>query len=562
MFSDKKYVGVALESDAFKVVEVEAAGDGIRLLRLDYHSLVEPIGSAKDVFDDSRYGGNAQPDDDEVFGFEDVDPDGSTQEQKEVDFKELEAQAQDPDIFSLSEMDGDEKAQNNIVLLYNILSEIGRDYIQLATNIPAGNTIFQTLNDTHYNNVKEQQIVEVIEDKLQAIYGVQKSSDNYAYEIREDGSMILASIDDSAATVELINETKEFYRGRLRIEEVYPDEVALVGLFRANYNPDPADITAIIQFAQTSCRIVFLQGDEIFLVTALINSGTASSSVLNVVFSKLLLQLDSGEVPELDQIILANNSLGKEAVDFFRQNFSDIEVEEFRYKKEFLDSDKFDESALGPFTTAIALGAAALRKDSGYPELSMLPERIKEEQKIFKLQWHGMVLLVLIFLTLPITNYFYQQNEETIEALSTDLEQTESRIVQLQPIVQQTNETSQNLSLLVSKLGVLDSLSRGSKAWSEKLNILNEQMDGIPNSWFISMAQTQEGAFLEGYTLYRNRIPAIVDIFAEATLLNVNTEEVREKETYKFSMIVQEFAADTSVYSPDKPNRIREILNN
>jgi hypothetical protein len=109
---------------------------------------------------------------------------------------------------------------------------------------------------------------------------------------------------------------------------------------------------------------------------------------------------------------------------------------------------------------------------------------------------------------------------------------------------------------------VLDSLSTGSKAWSAKLDIIDQRMSSIPNSWFVSMSQTEEGAFVEGYTLYRNRIPAIVDIFSEATLLNVNSELNREKEIYKFSMLVQKFTADSSIYSPEKPESIENIFNN
>ncbi len=94
------------------------------------------------------------------------------------------------------------------------------------------------------------------------------------------------------------------------------------------------------------------------------------------------------------------------------------------------------------------------------------------------------------------------------------------------------------------------------------MDIVNQEMNQIPNSWFTSMSQSQDGAFFEGYTLYRSRIPAIVDIFDEATLLNVNTEMTREQELYKFSMIVQEFTADTTQYSPEKPESIEQILNN
>ena len=566
MFSEKKYVGVALENDAFKVALVEVNDKGIRLLKIDRFSLVEQVGATKDVFSGAgAYMQDAGEQEEEVFGFaeEGGSSNGNEQaEQKEVDFKELEAHASEPEIFSIGDMDSNSKAQNNIVLLYNILNDISRKNIRIGTNITAGNTVYQIFTDTDYSDIKEKQLVESLEDKLQAIYGEQKSADNYAYEVREDGSLIMASVDESPAMLDMLDETKSFYRGNLHVEEVYSDEVALAGLFRSNYDPEPGDITALLQFGNTSCHVVFMEGTEIYRITSPISIGTGNHDFLNVVFSKILFQLDSGEIPELDRIVIANNSLGENAVKFFRKNFSDSTVEEFEYTDDFLDKGKFEESALGPFTTAIALATAAVKKDDNFPPLALTPAYIRERQQIFKLKWHGMLLLFFIFATLPATNYFYQQNVQKIESLSSEIEQTGSQIEQLVPIVNQTNEASQNLTLLVSKLAVLDSLSSGSKAWSAKIDILNTQMNNIPNSWFTSMAQTQDGAFIEGYTLYRNRIPAIVDVFAEATLLNVNTKLVREKELHKFSMIVQEFSEDPSIYSPEKPTSIQQILNN
>jgi hypothetical protein len=568
MLSEKKYVGIALESNSFKIVEVEVNSDGLKLLKLDRVSLVNNLNEAKEtVFEESGsyddYGlGDGAPDE-EIFGFEEQDS-GNSENREEVNFSELEAQADDAEIFEIGDIDEDEsnKPGTNYVLLYNILNKISRDRIDLAVNVTAGNTIFQILDDTNYTEADEKDIDVNIKDRLQSIYGGEHTEDSYAYEVREDGSMVLASIDEPPAMLHLVDETREFYRGTLKIKQVYPDEAALVGVFRNNYDPGPYEITALLQFGPNNCRIVFMEGREILSVSTTINVGTDSNNFLNVLFSKLLFQLDSGEIPELNRILIANNSQGMKSVRFFRDNFPDMHVEEFKYRESFLNKGRFDKPALGPFTTAIAAAAAAVEKDEHYPRLSLLPDYIEERQKIFKLQWHGLIMLVLIFLTFPAANYFYQVNAQEIEMLSNDLEQTNQQIEQIKPTVAQANEVAANLSILTSKFSVLDSLSTGSKAWSAKLDIIDQRMSSIPNSWFVSMSQTEEGAFVEGYTLYRNRIPAIVDIFSEATLLNVNSELNREKEIYKFSMLVQKFTADSSIYSPEKPESIENIFNN
>lgn len=570
---NNEYIGLALEGDVVKLAHLKKERNSLRLLKLDSFSLVEKIekhnrGAASYDMEEERAFEPPEAEAGSVFGFEEDDEIAAgSSDDNEIDFEELEAQAaaeqKEEDLLALDMVDEAQGPKSNETLLYSILSEIDPESINIGLNIPAGETIFQTIRDTDFNEVKTKDLIEDLETKLESIYGSTKSDDHYAYKIREDGSLVLASVEEEAPLLKVVNDIQDIYSGRLRVKSVYPDEVALVNLIRKNYQLKPSEITAVLQFSPDSCRIIFMQGDEIWQVPAMVNQGTEDNGFLNTVFSKILLQLDTGKVPGIDQIILANNTLGEEAIQFFRQNFPDLKVQDLQFNEEKFDKGKAEPEILATFTTAIAAAWAAAENGSdAAPELSFLPAYVEERQKIFKLRWHGMLLLFLIFLSILMINYFYQQNAAEIDTLSSELELTESRIQQIEPIVESTNEISQNLALLTSKLSLLDSLSTGSKTWSTKMTMLNQGMNGIPNSWFTSLSQTQDGTFLEGYTMYRNRIPAIVDLFAEATLLNVSIEEIREEEIFRFSMIVKEFAQDSSVYSPEKPESIEQMLNN
>jgi len=568
MFGSKEFIGLVLEGEAIKMAHVKVEGDKLHLLKLDKYSLVEPIKSKTTGQQDSFEEADTfeEEDADDIFGFDDEDDTEDEDELAELDLDNLdeeESEGESPDeLMALDMVDEAESgAQSNEILLYNILSGIDPNRINVGINIPAGNTIFQIIRDTDFNEVKKKDLIEDVESKLQSIYGQTKSSDNYSYEVREDGSLLLASVEEEGALLQLLNRVDELYTGKLTINEVLPDEVALVGMVRANYDLQPNEITGIIQFSPNKCRVVFMSGNEIWQVSPIINEGTNSKSFLNTLFSKILFQLDTGEVPNLDRIILANNTIGDEAIEFLQNNFSDVIVSNFRFNENKFDFEDIDPALSNSFTTSIGMAWAASEFDkSSYPGLSLLPEYVKERQKIFKLQWHGVFLLVLIFLT-PITfNYFYQQNVQQIDDLSSDLTQLNSQIEQIEPTVQATNELSNNLSLLREKLVLLDTLSQGSREWSAKLDILNEGMRPIENTWVTSMTQAQNGTFVEGYTLYRNRIPRVVNIFAQATLLNVTIEDIREQEVYRFSILVSEFAEDPSVYSLPKSDELREIL--
>lgn len=569
----KEYTGFILEDDLIKIARVKSERGKVRLVKLDQFSLVEELAKASPKESANMLEGavmDTDQDADLVFGLDDLEEGPEEQNMSLDDLDTLDdldnlddADATGDEMLSSLDMaDEADAVASNEMLLYNILSGIPSKKVQLGLNIPAGNAIFQIIRDINFNEVKKKDLIYDLEDKLESIYGMPKSSDNYAYQVRENGSLILVSIDHEPPFLDLLDRTREMYSGKLFIEDVLPDEVVLVGLTKANYELVENQITGIIQFGQRRCRIVFLKGEEIWLVSPIINEGVKNKNFLNTVFSKILFQLDTGEVSSLDKLILANNSLGEEAVEFFKKNFPDISVEEFTFDEDkFSFEDQVPESA-GSFTTAIGLAWAI--SGSGkerFPGLSLIPSYIIDRQKVFKLQWHGVILLLLLFLS-PLTfNYFYQQNVEQIQTLETDLARTNARIAEITPTVNATNQLSNDLSLLTEKLILLDTLSRGSHEWSAKLAILNNGVRPIRSSWFTSFRNSGNIISIDGYTLYRDQVPRIVDIFEEATLLRVTPETMREEqEVYRFTISVKEFTADRSTYSPERPEDLKAIL--
>ncbi|HEX6983594.1 MAG TPA: hypothetical protein VF181_12615 [Balneolaceae bacterium] len=581
MFGNKEFIGLTVQGDVIRVARLKVSGKKVKLIKLDQFSLVEEIktetpslqlqGDGAGVFEESE-------DTDSIFGLGD-DEDGDTGgDLGDLDLNDLDDlddlndlddlddfddfdEAESNKNLSLDMVDESEAPQSNELILFNIFTSLHVKKINLGLNIPAGSTIFQVIRDTNFKEVKKKDLIQDVEDKLQSIYGVAKSKDNYSYEIREDGSLLLASIDHESPTLQLTNGGIELFSGKVIIDDIVPDEALLVGLARTNYDLFADEITAIIQFGKNQCRIIFMKGEEIWLVSPVITEGTGKKTFLNTVFSKILFQLDTGEVPNLDRILLANNTIGDEAVKFFEGNFPDIFVENLSFDPEFLDDENVDPSSVPSFTTAIgaAMASSGAVKDK-FPDLSFIPSYVSDRQKIFKLQWHGMLILFLIFLT-PITfNYFYNKNARQIESLTTELNMMESQIKRLTPIVQNANELSADLAILKEKLTLLDTLSRGTKEWSEKFRILNEGVRGINNTWLTSFAQDEGGAMIRGYTLYRNRIPRVIDIFDEATLLNVTIEEMREKEVFSFSILVKRFAASDSVFSPATPVEVQKLI--
>ncbi|WP_409028964.1 PilN domain-containing protein [Gracilimonas sediminicola] len=576
MLSNKTYTGIVVDEEFLKVARIKITGKQVSLVSLDKVRLVESLkGKAKaakeeetvDVFDSID---DSLDDEDVIFGLEEeeedqteeLDLDAFEDDLDDLDFDDLDDLEGSDEIVDTDMVDETEAAASNELLLYNLLSSTDTKRVDVGLSIPAGQTIFQILKDVDFSETKKKDLQVIVDDRLEALHGVSKAEDYYSYSVRDDGALLLTSIDDEPDLLKLMNRTRDMYRGKLFINEILPDEILLLGLIRANYELEINSITGVVQFGEKTSRILFLKGSQLWIVSPIITEGIKNPKFLNTIFSKILFQLDTGEVPNLDRLIICNNSLGDDAIEFFEERFQDVNVSEFEFSDDFFDAEDINPSSIPAFTTAIgaAWSASGFKKDN-FPSISFLPNYVIDRQKIFKLQWHGFLLLLLILLTPIVSNHFYTQNAVEIDRLRNEVSTLNSQIQSLEPTVQRYNQISSDLEQIQAKLVLLSELNQGTLRWSKNLDRINSGVDDVNSVWLTSATTLPNGDIeLSGYAVYRERIAELADVFEDATLLNVTSDQIREQDVYSFTYVVSEFFEDESIYTPQSVQGIEELI--
>ncbi len=556
----KEYIGIALDGDVLKVAHLKVEKSKLQLIRVDQITLADSIETKKSAAEETE---NEEAAAESVFGIDEEE--GSAEEEimeeeiddlLEEDLFEAGMEEEAPDMGT----GGEEEAQNNKTLLANLLAAIDTSRVDLGLNITGGQTIFQVSEEMDFREIKEKDIIEDVEARLESIYGAPKSSDNYAFEVRDDGSLLLASHEDEPPLLTLLDQARESYPGKVFVHDIIPDEVLLSGLVCENNLFAESEITGILQFGPTFCRMTFMNGSRIMYVAPIIPSGTRSKKFLDTVFSKILFQLDTGELPGLDRLIIANNTLGRKAVDYFKQNFPDVKVQDFSFDRQKIEIPEKFENNVGGFTTAIgtAWKASGQFTDS-FSDLSFLPKHVIDRQKIFKLQWHGVVLLLLILFAPIVFNYFYQANADRIDTLGNDLRRTNNAISQVEPTVQLVNELDTNIASLREDMVLLDTLSYGTRKWGNALKLINDGARQVGSTWLTTFRAREDGLVIHGVSLYRDRIARFVQLFDKANLQQVKTDEIRERTVYNFTMSVTDIFDDQSKMSPPESDALKAI---
>ncbi|PKD44601.1 PilN domain-containing protein [Rhodohalobacter barkolensis] len=567
MFKSREYIGISLEGDHLKIARIKPHKKGFQLLRLDKLKLIDPIKSerkesaleeeisSEDVFNEE--------DSDDIFGLDlDEDEDDSgLDELAEIDLDDLDDSPikdfEEPDLVEESSM-----VKTNEELIVQYLDDFKKNKVQLSLNIEAGNTIFQIVKTENFKELKKKEVQQAVTEKLEAIYGTEPNKDLYQYFLRDNGNLVIASIDEESPTLQLVNRATDRFGEKYFINDVVPDEVVMVGLFRNHYEKEDQKITGLVQFSPDKCRMVFVRGHEILQVSPVINEGTNDKNFLNTIFSKVLFQLDTGEIPGLDRFVIYNNTIGEDATDFFRKNFPDLKVEDFRFDSELITYEEGIKDIIPGYTTAIGIATTAANiGNSEYPTVSFLPEYISDRQKIFKLQWHGFILLVLIGASPIVLNHFYQQYAGEIEQLEQQNNRLQSEIQQLQPLVEESEELTMQLGQMQNQLQLLGDLSAENIKWSVTVDHFNRAAEEVGGLWINSFRQNNDVIMVDGYSLNRERIPQLANQFDSVTLLSVSREEVREREVFFFNMMIRSVIEDENMYTPDNVRSLNDLIN-
>jgi len=248
---------------------------------------------------------------------------------------------------------------------------------------------------------------------------------------------------------------------------------------------------------------------------------------------------------------------------FLADQFIDVEVTPFEY-----DGDKFDVDATldddyRDYLKAIGIAwAGSDHAKADFIHLSFLPKYIQVRQQVFKLDWHGYVLLAMIALMPVLGNHYYQLKKADFESNRQTIQLLDRQISETRAVTTVVENLSAEYALMEAKAGVLDELSANTLKWSRTLQLINAATEGINSLWFTNFQGSPENLIIQGTALYRDRIPQISNRFHRATLQQVTEREERGIIVYDFVLLVNEVVDDPDFFDPEKailPEQVLEL---
>jgi len=336
----------------------------------------------------------------------------------------------------------------------------------------------------------------------------------------------------------LLNDYAKRQKQQFYFQLADANDVALTDYFRINALD--RDKRTLLVYLGVDYRRAFMFDKGEWLTTLPLQI-TQANPQPEIVYSKLALALDSAQLSDPEQMVLCGDLVSMELIEYISAQYPPDTVSILSFPQIVVNSQKsdlYENLYLAQYALPLALAYKALfPDDQRYTHSNFLPHRTVEGQKTFKIAWHGILVLVLIFLLtlfgtmsmLKVTQRLRDAKREK-RLLEHTLAQRRVEAAEIQKI-RSSLEQQQKIFEVMS--GILD----GKNAWTELLDILNRRFANLPVSWLTNLKKTGERISVSGITTNRNHILSVANVLPNSGITKVTEAEIQDRRVWNFEIM-------------------------
>ncbi len=238
---------------------------------------------------------------------------------------------------------------------------------------------------------------------------------------------------------------------------------------------------AVIYFSQNYSKVFFTKGSQITYVLPTIHTGVKSSKVCEIVFSKMLYELDFKGLQAPQKIILAGELEQAKADEYFKEKFPNLHTIR-------LDAN---ESTLAPevrnladrtssYAVAIGLAMKSLtpNKFKKYSQ-NFLPKRVRDKQSQFVVAWHGFAMMGVLFVTIL---FLFLQNvklNQSVQETRVSLNAINDELFALADVERHVDSLRMKINNIETGTSLIDSLSGETTRWTPLIEAFSDAFEKL-----------------------------------------------------------------------------------
>ncbi|MBE2280829.1 MAG: hypothetical protein IAE91_10585 [Ignavibacteriaceae bacterium] len=326
-----------------------------------------------------------------------------------------------------------------------------------------------------------------------------------------------------------------------KIPAVKTADTSLFYYVAKHFNFSISDFTLIFYTGKEYSRMIFLMGDQIKHIGPMLNLGKLNAGSYDVFASRILLEMENGEIPRLDNIVVCGEDTSAELIDTMKDYFPKTRISGIDF--DYLDTSMLDretEAEMSFFSVPICAVYEYIDElNKKYKGINLVPKSILERQKTFPLAWHGYIVLILIFGASFLATLDILDNINEIKILDSKIGVLKDKQRQNQDLLNQISEYEGKIRGFDETETILAEITADAGVYSEQLENMTTYIKLRRNLWILGMTVKEDSTtVLTGQSLSREILSNFTESIPGAVLNSLNSEKINDKTVYRFIMIL------------------------
>lgn len=386
----------------------------------------------------------------------------------------------------------------------------------------------------------KKKLLQLVANDIRNVKGISVDLDSVDVTELNDKAMLSVFIEGEIPCVHLVNLLANLNNRRyFKIPTVKTAELSLAYYVCKTNKFFPEDNTLIIYIGKEYSKLIFLEGQKLKHIGATLDIGTKNLHTYDVYFSKILLEMENGGIPKLDNIILCGEDRSENLILSFFGTFPEANVSELKFE-DFNNSLITDEDAKNLALYAIPIASAVEYFDElnkTHVGVNFLPKYIQEHQKFLQFGWHSYAILPLLFGATFFFTFQILSSYREIKDLDFEIERLTVLQQQNQALVDEITPLDARINNFDKTQAILDSATTGSGIWNKNLTKVSDFIERRRNFWLTRLETVSpEEVKINGYALSRSVLTEFAQYSNTALLKFINYEPLREKSAFAYTI--------------------------
>lgn len=401
-------------------------------------------------------------------------------------------------------------------------------------------TVYFHISEPPKDNQPSKIASSIIED-IQKTKNVVIDRNNLGFVELADKSILSVFTNGEISCLQLIN-SLAMYNGKRHysIPTVKNAEISLAYFVAKRKKFFPDDNSLIVYIGKEYSKLIFLSGRKIKHIGATLDIGTTNLHTYDVYFSKILLEMENGGIPHLDNIVVCGEDDSENLILSFYGTFPEANVSRLEFDD--LDVSALDEEAqkkISSFAVPIAIAYEYYEElNKEFTGINLLPRYVIEDQKFFQFGWHAYLVLIFLFAATYFITSMVLVNYKKTQELKTEIAKLTEQKRENQEVINQINYFQNRIDNFAQTQTILDTVSKGAEVWGHLIEKTSDFFGARKSLWItnITAEDNNPDIVMTGFAMTNRMLPDLAYYYDNSLLKGVLYEELREKGAYRFNL--------------------------